>query len=198
MNFSTTALKALRDSTGAGWTDCKNALTASGGDTGKAVEWLRQRGIASSEKRAGNTAAEGCIHSYIHTGGKIGVLLEINCETDFVAKCDVFQELARNVAMQIAACPNVSFLNVGDIPAEVVEKERQIEMGRDDLANKKVEIREKIVEGRIAKRLKEIALMPQPFIKDNSLTVEELVKQTSGRLGEKIVVKRFCRFTLGE
>ena len=198
MNFSTTVLKELREITGAGWTDCKNALVASGGDTGKSVEWLRQRGIASSEKRSGNTAAEGLIYSYIHTGGKIGVLLEINCETDFVAKCDVFQELARNVAMQIAACPNVSFLNVGDVPAEVVEKERQIEMGRDDLANKKVEIREKIVEGRIAKRLKEIALMPQPYIKDNSLTVEELVKQTSGRLGEKIVVRRFCRFTLGE
>jgi elongation factor Ts len=198
MNFSTTALKELREITGAGWTDCKNALVSSGGDTDKAVEWLRQRGIASSEKRSGNTAAEGCIHSYIHTGSKVGVLLEINCETDFVAKCDVFQELARNVAMQAAACSNVSFLNVKDIPAEVIEKERQIEMGRDDLANKKPEIREKIVEGRIAKRLKEMVLMDQPFIKDSNITVEELVKQTSGRLGEKIVVKRFCRFTLGE
>ena len=164
----------------------------------KAIEWLRQKGIASADKKASRVAAEGAIGSYIHTGSRVGVLVELNCETDFVARGEVFQELLRNVAMQIAACPAVDYVRVEDIPAAVAEREQQIEMGRDDLAGKKEEMKQKIVAGRIGKRLKELALMDQPFIKDNSITVEELVKQVAGKVGENVQVRRFVRFNLGE
>lgn len=198
MKLSAHDLKQLRETTGAGWTDCKSALIAAAGDHDKAVEWLRQRGIALSEKRAGNAAAEGCIFSYIHNGGHIGVLVEVNCETDFVARCEDFTDLVRNIAMQIAACPSVSYVNLTDVPESIVAKEREIEMGRDDLCNKKVEIREKIVEGRVAKNLKDGVLLEQPYIRDSGITVGELVKQVSGKLKENIVVRRFCRYRLGE
>jgi elongation factor Ts len=128
----------------------------------------------------------------------VGVLVEINCETDFVARGEVFQELVRNVAMQIAACPNVEFVYINDIPAAVAERESAIEMGRDDLGNKPEAMKAKIVEGRVAKRLKELALLDQPFIKDSSLTVAEMVKQVAGTIGENIQVRRFTRYTLGE
>jgi elongation factor Ts len=126
------------------------------------------------------------------------VLVEVNCETDFVARGEVFQELLRNVAMQIAACPNVEFVNTDDIPQATVDREKAIEMGRDDLAGKPDKMKEKIVEGRIGKRLKELALMEQPFIKDSSITLAELVKQVAGKIGENIQVRRFTRYTLGE
>ena len=184
--------------TGAGMMDCKKALGETQGDKDKAVEWLRQKGIASAEKKSGRTAAEGAIGSYIHTGARVGVLVEVNCETDFVARGEIFQELIRNVAMQIAACPSVDYVKVEDIPAPVAEREKQIEMGRDDLAGKKEEMKEKIVAGRIGKRLKEMALMDQAYIKDSTLTVEELVKQVAGKVGENIQVRRFVRFNLGE
>jgi elongation factor Ts len=196
--ISAKLVKELRDMTGAGMMDCKKALAETKGDKDKAVEWLRQKGIASAEKKSGRTAAEGAIGSYIHTGARVGVLVEVNCETDFVARGEIFQELIRNVAMQIAACPNVDFVNVNDIPADVAEREKQIEMGRDDLAGKKEEMKEKIVAGRIGKRLKEMALMDQPFIKDSGMTVEEMVKQVAGKVGENIQVRRFVRFNLGE
>jgi elongation factor Ts len=196
--ISAKLVKELRDMTGAGMMDCKKALAETKGDKEKAVEWLRQKGIASAEKKSGRTAAEGAIGSYIHTGARVGVLVEVNCETDFVARGEIFQELIRNVAMQIAACPNVDFVKVDDIPADVAEREKQIEMGRDDLAGKKEEMKEKIVAGRIGKRLKEMALMDQPFIKDSSMTVEEMVKQVAGKVGENIQVRRFVRFNLGE
>ena len=196
--ISAKLVKELRDMTGAGMMDCKKALAETNGDKDKAVEWLRQKGIASAEKKSGRTAAEGAIGSYIHTGARVGVLVEVNCETDFVARGEIFQELIRNVAMQIAACPNVDFVNVNDIPADVAEREKQIEMGRDDLAGKKEDMKEKIVAGRIGKRLKEMALMDQAYIKDSNLTVDELVKQVSGKVGENIQVRRFVRFTLGE
>jgi len=196
--ISAKLVKELRDMTGAGMMDCKKALAETNGDKDKAVEWLRQKGIASAEKKSGRTAAEGAIGSYIHTGARVGVLVEVNCETDFVARGEIFQELIRNVAMQIAACPNVDFVNVNDIPADVAEREKQIEMGRDDLAGKKEDMKEKIVAGRIGKRLKEMALMDQPFIKDSGMTVEELVKQVAGKVGENIQVRRFVRFNLGE
>ena len=191
-------VKTLRDKTGAGMMDCKKALAETNGDTEKAIEWLRQKGIASAEKKAGRAAAEGAIGSYIHTGARVGVLVEVNCETDFVARGEIFQELLRNVAMQIAACPSVDYVKVDDIPSEVADREKQIEMGRDDLAGKKEEMKQKIVAGRIGKRLKEMALMDQPFIKDSSITVEELVKQVAGKVGENIQVRRFVRFNLGE
>ncbi|MBM5823773.1 MAG: translation elongation factor Ts [Cyanobacteria bacterium M_surface_10_m2_119] len=196
--ISAKLVKDLRDKTGAGMMDCKKALAETNGDSEKAIEWLRQKGIASAEKKAGRTAAEGAIGSYIHTGARVGVLVEVNCETDFVARGEIFQELIRNVAMQIAACPSVDYVKVDDIPTEVAEREKQIEMGRDDLAGKKEEMKEKIVAGRIGKRLKEMALMDQPYIKDSGMTVEELVKQVAGKVGENIQVRRFVRFNLGE
>ena len=198
MAYTATDVKNLRERTGAGMMDCKKALAETKGDKDKAVEWLRQKGIASAEKKSGRTAAEGAIGSYIHTGARVGVLVEVNCETDFVARGEIFQELIRNVAMQIAACPNVDYVKVDDIPAEVAEREKQIEMGRDDLAGKKEEMKEKIVAGRIGKRLKEMALMDQAFIKDSAMTVEEMVKQVAGKVGENIQVRRFVRFNLGE
>ncbi|MFY7694908.1 MAG: translation elongation factor Ts [Cyanobium sp.] len=196
--ISAKLVKDLRDKTGAGMMDCKKALQESSGDLTKAVEWLRQKGIASAEKKAGRTAAEGVVGSYIHTGGRVGVLVEVNCETDFVARGELFQELVRNVAMQIAACPNVEYVSTEEIPADVVEREKSIEMGRDDLEAKKEEMKVKIVEGRIGKRLKELALLDQPYIRDSSITLGELVKQTSGKTGENIRVRRFTRYTLGE
>jgi elongation factor Ts len=197
-DISAKLVKELRDQTGAGMMDCKKALKETDADLVKATEWLRQKGIASAEKKAGRTAAEGSVGSYIHTGSRVGVLVEINCETDFVARGEQFQELVRNVAMQIAACPNVEFVSTDDIPAKISERESAIEMGRDDLGNKPEAMKAKIVEGRVAKRLKELALLEQPFIKDSSVTVAEMVKQLAGTLGENIQVRRFTRYTLGE
>ena len=140
-------VKELRDKTGAGMMDCKKALGATDGDTEKAVEWLRQKGIASAEKKSSRTAAEGSIGSYIHTGARVGVLIEINCETDFVARGDMFQELLRDVSMQVAGCPNVEYVTSDEIPSEISEREKAIEMGRDDLEGKPEKMKEKIVEG---------------------------------------------------
>jgi elongation factor Ts len=196
--ISAKLVKDLRDKTGAGMMDCKKALADSEGDMTKAAEWLRQKGIATAEKKAGRTAAEGAVGSYIHTGARVGVLVEVNCETDFVARGELFQELVRNVAMQIAACPNVEYVTTDEIPADVAEREKAIEMGRDDLAGKPEAMKVKIVEGRIGKRLKELALLEQPFIRDSALSLGEIVKQAAGKTGENIQVRRFTRFTLGE
>lgn len=196
--ISAKLVKELRDKTGAGMMDCKKALNENNGEIEKSIEWLRQKGISSAEKKSGRTAAEGLVHSYIHFGGRIGVLVEVNCETDFVARGDKFKELVGNVAMQIAACPNVAYVKVEDIPATIVQKEKEIEMGRDDLGNKPENIKEKIVQGRIDKRLKELSLVDQPFIKDQNITVEELIKKAIAELGENIQIRRFVRFNLGE
>ena len=196
--ISAKLVKDLRDKTGAGMMDCKKALAETDGDMPKAIEWLRQKGIASAEKKSGRVAAEGAIGSYIHTGARVGVLLELNCETDFVARGELFQGLLRDVAMQIAACPNVEYVTVDDIPKDIVENEKSIEMGRDDLDGKPEQIKSKIVEGRIAKRLKELALVEQPFIRDSALSVQQLVKQVAGQIGENVQVRRFTRYTLGE
>ncbi len=196
--ISAKLVKDLRDKTGAGMMDCKKALAETDGDMPKAIEWLRQKGIASAEKKSGRVAAEGAIGSYIHTGARVGVLLELNCETDFVARGELFQGLLRDVAMQIAACPNVEYVTVDDIPKDIVENEKSIEMGRDDLDGKPEQIKSKIVEGRIAKRLKELALVEQPFIRDSSLSVQQLVKQVAGQIGENVQIRRFTRYTLGE
>ncbi len=196
--ISAKLVKQLRDKTGAGMMDCKTALGETEGDVEKAMEWLRQKGITSAEKKAGKIAAEGLVGSYIHTGGRVGVLVEINCQTDFVARNEAFQALVKDVAMQIAACPNVEYVRASDIPADVVAKEKEIEMGRDDLGSKPPAMREKIVDGRIEKRLKELSLMDQPYIKDQSITVEDLVKRNVAGLGENIQVRRFVRFVMGE
>ncbi len=197
-DVSAKIVKDLRDKTGAGMMDCKKALAESDGDMVKASEWLRQKGIASAEKKSSRIAAEGAIGTYIHTGARVGVLLELNCETDFVARGDLFQGLLKDVAMQVAACPNVEYVSTEEIPVDVVEKEKSIEMGRDDLSGKPEQIKAKIVEGRIGKRLKELVLLEQPFIRDSSMTVAELVKQVAGKIGENVQVRRFTRYTLGE
>ena len=197
-NITAKLVKDLRDKTGAGMMDCKKALKETDGNVEKALEWLRKKGIASAEKKSGRVAAEGSIGSYIHTGSRVGVLLELNCETDFVARGDIFQSLLKDVSMQVAACPNVEYVSIDEIPKDVVEKEKQIEMGRDDLSGKPENIKEKIVEGRIAKRLNELVLLSQPYIKDSSLSVEDLVKQAAAKIGENIKVRRFTRYTLGE
>lgn len=196
--ISAKQVKELRDTTGAGMMDCKKALQESDGDLQKAMEWLRQKGITSAAKKEGRIAAEGLVESYIHTGGRVGVLVEINCETDFVARRDEFKTLARDIAMQIAACPNVEVVKTSEIPQDSIDREREIEMGREDLAQKPENIRAKIVDGRIQKRLKELSLLDQPFIKDQNITIEELIKQSVATLGENIQVRRFSRFTLGE
>ena len=197
-NITAKLVKDLRDKTGAGMMDCKKALNETDGNVEKALEWLRKKGIASAEKKSGRVAAEGSIGSYIHTGSRVGVLLELNCETDFVARGDIFQSLLKDVSMQVAACPNVEYVSIDQIPKDIVEKEKQIEMGRDDLSGKPENIKEKIVEGRIAKRLKELVLLSQPYIKDSAITVEDLVKQAAAKIGENIKVRRFTRYTLGE
>ena len=197
-NITAKLVKDLRDKTGAGMMDCKKALKETDGDLEKAIEWLRKKGIASAEKKSGRVAAEGAIGSYIHTGSRVGVLLELNCETDFVARGEIFQSLLKDVSMQVAACPNVEYVSIDQIPTNVVKKEKEIEMGRDDLSGKPDQIKERIVEGRIAKRLKELVLLEQPYIKDSSLTVEQLVKQTAGKIGENLKIRRFTRYTLGE
>ncbi len=291
--ISAKLVQELRQKTGAGMMDCKKALKENDGDIEKAGEWLRQKGIAKADKGAGRITAEGLVDSYIQPKGQVGVIIEVNCQTDFVARNDAFkalvqnlakqavsidsvesmlaqpyledpsvtvdqfikqiitqlgenmqvrryvnyslaeglhgivdsyihtggrvgvlvelkcqseavagreefQTLARNMAMQIAACPNVEYVKVDDIPAEVAEKEKSIEMGRDDLGNKPENIKEKIVLGRIEKRLKEMTLVDQPYIRDQSITVEDLIKQAQTQLGEKIEVLRFVRFILGE
>ncbi|MBL1174373.1 translation elongation factor Ts [Pantanalinema sp. GBBB05] len=197
-DISAKLVKELREKTGAGMMDCKKALTETDGDIEKAAEWLRKKGIASAEKKAGKVTAEGLVDSYIHTGGRIGVLVEVNCQTDFVARNEDFKNLVSDIAKQVAACPQVEYVKVSDIPASLVEKEKAIEMGKDDLANKPENMREKIVQGRIDKRLKELCLLDQPYIRDQNLTVEELVKQYISKLGENIQIRRFVRFVLGE
>lgn len=191
-------VKELRDRTGAGMMDCKKALAETDGDIDKAIDWLRQKGLASAGKKSGRVTAEGLVSSYIHTGGRVGVLVEVNCQTDFVARNEAFKVLVKDIAMQIAACPNVEYVQVSDIPPDVIAKEKDVEMGKDDLASKPENVREKIVAGRIEKRLKEMALLDQPYVRDQSISVEELIKQNIAQLGENIQVRRFVRFVMGE
>lgn len=290
--ISAKLVQELRQKTGAGMMDCKKALKENDGDIEASVTWLRQKGIAKADKGSSRIAAEGLVETYIQPGGQVGVLIEVNCQTDFVARNDAFkalvknlaqqaatvdsveslltqpyienssvtvdefiketiatlgeniqvrrfvnfsisgtpgtadsyihtggrvgvlvelntqsasaaaneefQNLARNAAMQIAACPNVEYVSVDQIPAEIVSKEKDIEMGKEDLGNKPENIKEKIVQGRIEKRLKEMTLLDQPYIRDQSISVEDLVKQVKSKVGEDIQVTRFVRFVLGE
>jgi elongation factor Ts len=290
--ISAKLVQELRQKTGAGMMDCKKALKETEGDIEQAIDWLRKKGIASAGKKSDRIAAEGLVETYVQPDGKVGVLIEVNCQTDFVARNDAFkalvknlaeqaatadsvesllaqpyikdnsvtvdqfikqsiaslgeniqvrrfvnfaiqdtpgvvdsyihtggrvgvlveinspseaaasneefQALARNSAMQVAACPNVEYVSVDNIPAEVVKKEKDIEMGKEDLANKPENIREKIVQGRIDKRLKEMTLLDQPYIRDQSISVEDLLKQVKGKVGEDVTVSRFVRYILGE
>ncbi len=192
------AVQELRRKTGAGMMDCKRALQENDGDMEQSEIWLRQKNMIAAGKKADRVAAEGLVGQYIHTGGRIGVLVEVNCQTDFVARNDAFKELVNNIAMQIAACPTVQYVRLADIPADLVEREKAIEMGKDDLASKPEAMKEKIVLGRIDKRLKELCLVDQPYIKDQNITVGTLVTQQVAALGENIQIRRFSRFVLGE
>ncbi|KAH0657028.1 hypothetical protein KY285_031910 [Solanum tuberosum] len=194
---SATLVKQLREETGAGMMDCKKALSETGGDLEKAQEYLRKKGLSTADKKSSRLAAEGRIGSYIHDS-RIGVLIEVNCETDFVGRGETFKELVDDLAMQVAACPQVQYVSIDEIPESAVNKEKELEMQREDLKNKPENIREKIVEGRVSKRLGELVLLEQPFIKDDSVLVKDFVKQTVAALGENIKVRRFVRFTLGE
>ncbi len=197
VDINATIVQQLRQKTGVGMMDCKKALQATNGDVEAAITWLRRTSIAFTPINEKITA-EGIISSYIHTGGKVGVLLEVNCQTDFVAKTEAFQVLVKDIAMQIAAYSNIKYLNVENIPRDIFDKEKAIEMQRDDLANKSDNIKRKIVKGRIEKRLKEMTLMNQPFIRNPKLTVEEQINQVVSVVGESIRVRRFVRFVLGE
>ena len=196
--ISAKIVKELREKTSAGMMDCKKALQEADGDFDKAEEALKKKGLATAAKKSGRVATEGIVEAYIHMGGKLGILVEVNCETDFVARRAEFQELARNIAMQIAACPQVQYINEADIPQEIAEQEKKVELEKDDLGNKPAEIKEKIVEGRIQKKLKEMVLIEQAYIRDSSMTIGDLVKQNISTLGENIQIRRFERFVLGE
>jgi elongation factor Ts len=190
-------VKQLRERTGAGMMECKKALEAAGGDIEKAIENLRKAGMASADKKSARTAKQGVIGTYVHPGSQLGVLVEINCESDFVARTEDFQELVKDLAMQVAAA-DPRFIRREDVTADVLEKEREIARDRARNEGKPDKILDRIVEGRLEKFYEEVCLMEQPFIKENTVTVGDLVKQKIAKLGENIVVARFSRFKVGE
>lgn len=190
-------VKDLREKTGAGIMDCKRALSEAGGDMDKALDILRQKGLAIAAKKATRETKEGLISSYIHAGGRIGVLVEVNCETDFVARNPEFQELVRDIAMQIA-WSNPPFLRREDVPPSILEKEREIYRAQARETGKPEHVIEKIVDGKIEKFFNDSCLLEQPFIKDSSVTLNDLIRQKIAKTGENISVKRFVRYQLGE
>mmetsp|Transcript_95867 Transcript_95867/g.240268 ORF Transcript_95867/g.240268 Transcript_95867/m.240268 type:complete len:625 (+) Transcript_95867:67-1941(+) len=191
-------VKELRERSGAGILDSKKALAECDGDMDKAMEWLKKKGMAKADKKAGNLSVEGAIASYIHFNNKIGVLVEVNSETDFVAINAIFKEFASDVAMQIAANPSVVCVTTDEVPADVKEKEKAVEMSKEDLDGKPDNIKEKIVEGRLKKRYEEMALLNQKWLKDEEKTVQDVLKEKIAKLGENIVIRRFARLNLGE
>ncbi|MBR6800980.1 MAG: translation elongation factor Ts [Eubacteriaceae bacterium] len=190
-------VKELREKTGAGMLDCKKALTETNGDLEKAIVYLREKGLASAAKKSGRIAAEGAVGSYIHMGGKIGVMVEVNCETDFVAKNENFQAFVKDIAMHIAAA-NPTYVSVDEIPAEVIAQEREILTQQAINEGKPANIAEKMVEGRIKKMYKEVCLLEQEYVKDSSVTIAEYLKNTIATIGENIVIRRFVRYQMGE
>ncbi|HXD31386.1 MAG TPA: translation elongation factor Ts [Pyrinomonadaceae bacterium] len=200
-DITASAVKALREKTGAGMMECKNALVEAGGSEDRAVEILRERGLASARKKEGRIAAEGAVGSYIHMGGKVGVLVELNCETDFVARGTDFQQLVKDIAMHIAAA-EPRYVAREDVPAEALEKEREIALAQakndPKNANKPEQVIEKIVDGRMNKFHEEFVLVDQPFVKDPSKTVGEIVTEARSKTGEKITIRRFSRYKMGE
>ena len=195
--ISALAVKELREKSGAGMMDCKKALTEASGDIEKAIDFLRKTGIAKAQKKAGRSTQEGIIIPYIHPGSKIGVLLEINCETDFVAKTDEFQSMAKDIAMHIAAS-SPQAVNRDGIPENVLEREKEIYTEQAKQSGKPAEIIEKMTQGRLNKFFQESALMEQAFVKDPDKTINEIITDTVAKLGENIVISRFIRFQLGE
>lgn len=190
-------IKQLRDKTGAGMMDCKEALQASDGDIEKAIAFLRKKGLATAAKRAGRAMSEGVIYSYIHTGGKLGVLVEVNCETDFVAKNEDFVEFAKNIAMHIAATNPVG-IAIEDVPQEVIDKEKEIYHAQAVDLGKPEKMIEKIVEGKLNKFFKENCLLNQPYIRDPNITITDLLNEMIAKIGENISIKRYARFQVGE
>ncbi len=198
MSISAQLVKELRNKTGIGFMDCKKALMECGTDLEKAVEYLRKKGLSTAAKKAGRTAGQGLVASYIHGNGKIGVLLELNCETDFVARTTDFQELTKDIAMQIAAS-NPIYITREEIPSELIEKEMEIVKAQLGDTNKPEKILEKIIEGKMEKSFyTKVSLLDQPFIKDDSKNVKSLIMDAISKLGENIVVSRFVRYALGE
>ena len=197
MSVTAEDVKKLRQMTGAGIMDCKNALKESSGDVDKAVELLRKKGIAKAEKKAGRETKEGIIEAYIHPGSKLGVLVEVNCETDFVAKTENFKTFVRDIAMQIAAS-NPLVVRREELPQDVIDREMSIYKTQAENEKKPAHIAEKIATGRMEKFYQEVVLLEQSFVKDPNKTIEQLLKETIGEIGENISIKRFARFQLGE
>ena len=197
LEINSALVKKLREKTGAGMMNCKKALQETNGDFDEAIKTLRQKGLASADKKVNRKVIEGLVNSYIHTGGKIGVLVEVNCETDFVARREEFQELIKNIAMKIAASPEVIYIRTDDIPEEIFLAEKEIELKKDDLNTKSDEMKNKIILGRVKKTLKSLSLIDQPFIRNPNITIEELIKEKISLFGENIRIKRFTRYTLG-
>ncbi len=195
--ISAAMVKELREATGSGIMDCKNALGEAEGDVQKAIDFLRKKGLAKAAKRAGRSTSEGVIYSYIHTGAKLGVLVEINCESDFVAKTDGFIEFAKNIAMHIAAANPVGLVPE-DIASSLIEKEKEIFRAQMLEEGKPEKIIDKIVEGKVEKFYKEVCLMSQQYVKDPQKTIDDVLKETIGVIGENIQIKRFTRFQIGE
>jgi elongation factor Ts len=190
-------VKQLRERTGAGMMECKSALTEAKGDLAEAEVVLRKRGIASAGKKSSRSTSQGTVGSYIHAGAQLGVLVEVNCESDFVARTDDFQELVRDIAMHIAAA-DPQFIRKEDVTAAVLDKEKDIQKARAINEGKPEKVAEKIVEGRMAKFYEEICLYEQPFVKENTVTIDQLIKIKIAKLGENITVSRFARFKVGE
>lgn len=190
-------VKALRERTGAGVLDCKKALEETGGDLEEATRLLRQRGLAIAAKKAGRLAQEGLVEAYIHAGGRLGALVEINCETDFVARTEEFQSLAHDLAMQVVAS-NPHYLRPEDIPPEVIEEKRRLFLSELEGQNKPEHLLQRIVEGKLERYYDQVCLLRQPFIKDEGLTVGEVITEGIAKLGENMVVRRFVRYELGE
>jgi elongation factor Ts len=193
-DISLELIQKLRDRTGVGMMDCKKALIEAGGDLEKAVELLRKKGAAVAEKRAGNVTAEGIVHAYIHPGSRVGVLIEINCETDFVARTEEMAKFAQDIAMQIAAFRPVCVSST-EVDPKLIEKERDIY--REQLAGKPAQIIDQIIEGKLQKYYTEICLINQPFIKNDKLTVDDVLKELIAKMGESIKIRRFVRFEIG-
>ena len=196
MEISAKMVKTLRDKTGIGMMDCKHALKETGGDFEKAIEWLRKKGIAVAEKRADRATKEGVIFSYIHPGDKLGVLVEVNCETDFVARTDDFRQFAKDVAMQIAAT-NPMVIKREQVPEDVLEKEKEIYRTRARDEGKPEKVLDRIVDGRLEKFYQEVCLMEQPFVKDSEKIIQDVQTELIGKVGENITIRRFARFRLG-
>jgi elongation factor Ts len=197
MQVTAQMVKELRERTGAGMMDCKNALGETNGDVEKAIDFLRKKGMAAAVKKAGRTTSEGAVSSYIHGGGKMGVLVEVNCETDFVARTDGFQELVRDIAMHIAAA-DPRFVHRDEVTPAVLERERAIHAEEAAASGKPANVVQKIVDGKMEKFYSEHVLLEQPFVKNGDLTIQQLVSAAVAKMGENIQIRRFARFKLGE